>query len=114
LTYCFFNVKYSRGGPHCIVLLEPKQKGGFNQAKAQKQRAAEARLGEGIYTEKELKTFVFTKSTSLQPGFTKCKCSSVYLRTKANVSAATTMYNLKQILLFNKNGTRKIASAQLL
>jgi len=80
------------------------QKGGFNQAKAQKKRTAEAmsrraaKLGEGIYTEMELKTFVFTKSTSLQPDFTKCKCSYVYLLTKANVSDATTMYNLKQTL----------------
>jgi len=37
----FFNVKYSRGGPHCRYLLEKGgtvQKGGFTQAKTHKEK----------------------------------------------------------------------------
>jgi hypothetical protein len=39
--FLFLNVKCSRGGPHCRDLLEKKgtvQKGGFTQAKAQKEK----------------------------------------------------------------------------
>ena len=67
------SVKYSRGGPHCRDLLEKKEALYKREALPKPKHARRpAKLGEGIYTEEELMTFVFTKSTSLQSGlFTK-------------------------------------------
>ena len=59
LSCFFFSVKYSRGGPHCRDLLEKKEALYKREALPKPKHARRpAKLGEGIYTEEELITFV--------------------------------------------------------